>query len=694
MVSFTLNLPQIGRHPLIFSSGELARQANGSAVVTYADTVTLVTTCVSSEPVEERGFLPLVVEYQERTYAMGKIPGGFIKREGRPKDTEILCARLIDRALRPLFPQGFSNEVQIIAMVLSSDGANDPDVLAINGASLALLISDIPFLLPVGAVRVSKIDQEYIINPTYEEREASSMDVVIAGTETKIVMIEGRFKEVSCEELLRAVKYAHPFIKEIIKGQKDFCERVGKKKREFLLKKYDSQLFKIVEAAVSSKLEEIYKIIKREERDLVLSDLLGNIHKEIAQNQGLEVSVEEVSQIFYEIEKKFVRRKILEEGLRPDTRKIDQIRDINCKVRILPRTHGSAIFSRGSTQALAITTLGTSSDEQLIEALGGEKSKHFILHYTFPPFSVGDVKPVRGPSRREIGHGALAERALLSVIPPKEEFPYTIRVVSEILESNGSSSMASVCATSLSLMDAGVPIKTPVAGIAMGLVKEGQNYHILTDIAGVEDHYGDMDFKVAGTEEGITALQVDVKTDGLDYKIIEEALTKAREAHIFILGQMKEAISSPRDGISKYAPKIKSFKISLDKIGEVIGPGGKTIRKIIRENNVSIDIDDETGTVSVVAETEQDLERAVDQILNLTREIRIGEVFEVKITKITNFGAFCEILPGKTGLIHISEISDRFVQDIRDFVKEGEKHKAKVINIDSQGRITLSIKQV
>jgi len=578
-------LPNIGKESFKFSTGNLARQANGSVVVSYSDTVVLVTVCVSQNPQEEfSGFVPLTVEYQERTYAMGKIPGGFIKREGRPKDTEILSARLIDRSIRPLFPQNFIYPVQIIVMVLSSDGRHDPDVLGINGASLALLISDIPYSAAVGAVRIAKSREgDFIINPTYEERETSMIDSITQN----------------------AIEYA-----------------------------------------------------------------------------------------FTQIEKKFVREKILKENKRPDKRDIDEIREIDCEVSVLPRTHGSALFRRGQTQALATTTLGTSSDEQLIEALEGEKSKRFMLHYTFPPFSVGEIKPLRGPSRREIGHGALAEKALSSVIPSEEEFPYTIRVVSEILESNGSSSMATVCAASLSLMDAGVPIKKPVAGVALGLIKEGDSYVILTDIAGLEDAYGDMDFKVAGTCEGVTAIQLDLKIDGLDYQIIEETLKKAKNARLVILERMNHALSLPRKAISKYAPKIKSFKVDLDKIGDIIGPGGKTIRKIIRQYNVTIDIDDETGRVSVVAETEKDLEGAVETILKITQDIQVGKVYPVKITRIVNFGAFCEIFPGKIGLIHISEISHKFVKNIRDFVKEGQIVKAKVINIDPTGRITLSLKQV
>jgi len=686
-------LPEIGGKSLKFSTGNLASQANGSVVVSYSDTIVLVTACISEVPQEEfGGFIPLVVDYQERTYAMGKIPGGFIKREGRPKDAEILSSRLIDRSIRPFFPKNFAYPVQVIVMVLSSDGEYEPDILGINGASLALLLSDIPYNNAVGAVRVAKKDNNFIINPTYEEREKSTIDMVVAATEEKVIMLEGRFREAQEKEILEAIKFSHPVIKKIIEVQKEFQKKCGKEKREITPYGVDDKIFACAEEKILPHLENLY-ILDKKKRSQIQKEILNNLYEEISK-ENEEISVEDLKFVFSQIERKYVRRKILEEKRRPDSRGLEEIREIECEVSVLPRTHGSALFRRGQTQALATTTLGTSSDEQLIEALEGEKTKRFMLHYTFPPFSVGEIKPLRGPSRREIGHGALAERALESVIPSKEEFPYTIRVVSEILESNGSSSMATVCAASLALMDAGVPIKKPVAGVALGLIKEGPSYVILTDIAGLEDAYGDMDFKVAGTSSGITAIQLDLKIDGLEYRIIEEVLERAKKARIEILKKMNLALSLPRKAISKYAPKIKSFKIDLDKIGEVIGPGGKTIRKIIRQYNVTIDIDDETGQISVVAETEKDLENAVNTILKITQDIRMGEIYPVKITRITNFGAFCEIFPGKIGLIHISEISHKFVKNIRDFVKEGEIVQAKVINIDPAGRITLSIKQV
>ncbi|MDD5194114.1 MAG: polyribonucleotide nucleotidyltransferase [Candidatus Omnitrophica bacterium] len=688
----SLSISNLGRSSFNFSTGDWARQANGSVVASYGDTVLLATACVSKEP-QTKGFFPLTVEYQERTYAMGKIPGGFIKREGRPKDSEILSARLVDRPLRPLFPAGLTNEIQIVIMVLSSDAKNDPDTLAINAASAALLISDIPFDNPVGAVRVSKVDDQLLINPTYEEREKSTIDFVIAGTAEKIVMLEGNFGEINEGEALNVIKFAHPAIKEIINLQKSLQRKTGKQKKVFPLSVPDENLINALRPLVLAKLESIYGMLNKEERETQVNELISSFYAEKLK-ENPQITQEAVACAFEVLEDSFLRKKIMEEGKRPDGRSLDEIRPIDCKVSVLPRTHGSSVFTRGQTQSLAVTTLGTSSDAQHIEALEGEQSKHFMLHYIFPPFSVGEIKPMRGPSRRDIGHGALAEKALLRVIPSKENFPYTIRLVSEILESNGSSSMATVCASSLSLMDAGVPIKNPVAGIAMGLVSQGSNFKILTDIAGLEDHYGEMDFKIAGTENGINAIQLDIKSEGLTYEIIEAALAAAKEARLIILKKMNAAISTPREAVAQYAPKIKTFKIDSEKIGAVIGPGGKIIRRISRENNATIDIDDEAGTVSVMAYTQEELERVVKIVINLTKEIEPGEVFEGKITRIANFGAFCEILPGKQGLIHVSEIANTYVKDVRDFLKEGDIVKVKVIGIDNQGKINLSMKQI
>lgn len=690
-VSFSLS--ELGKNTFTVSCGDWAKQANGSVVVSYGDTVVLCTACASKEAAANAGFLPLFVDYQERTYAMGKIPGGFFKREGRPKDTEILCARLIDRPLRPIFPKGLTNEIQIVAMVLSSDGKNDPDVLAINGASCALFISDIPFDNPVAAVRVSQQGDKLIVNPNYEEREKSPLDLVVVGTKDKIIMLEGVCKEVKEETTVAAIKFAHPFIKKIISLMESLKEKSGKPKKNFSISELDKDLMKLIKDKVYSSFDKVYGIVKKEDREEVVAKILSSLYEELLQNNP-DISLEKVKEIFFYLEEEFVCKKILEEEKRPDSRTLKEIRHIDCRVGVLPRTHGSAVFTRGQTQSLAVTTLGSSSDEQMIEALEGEKTKHFMLHYSFPPFSVGEIKPLRGPSRREIGHGALAEKALINVLPSKEEFPYTIRVVSEILESNGSSSMATVCATSLSLMDAGVPVKEPVAGIAIGLAKRQDNYKILTDIAGVEDYYGEMDFKVAGTKNGITAIQLDMKIEGLDYNIIEESLERAKEARLKILEDMQKALSLPREVISKYAPKIKTFKIDVDKIGAVIGPGGRTIKRMTREYNATIDIDDDLGIVSVAAETDESLGKVVNLIVNLTSDIEIGNIYEAKIERIVNFGAFAEILPGKSGLIHVSEFAEGFVKDVHDFIKEGDIVRVKVVNIDPQGKISLSIKQV
>ncbi len=688
----SVSISNLGKSPFVFSTGDLARQANGSVCAAYGDTVVLATACMSKEPSPGKGYFPLVVDYQERTYAMGKIPGGFFKKEGRPKDDEILTARLIDRPLRPLFPKGLTNEVQVVAMVLSSDAKNDPDVLAINAASCALFISDIPFDNPVGAVRISKVEGKFLVNPTYTERENSAMDLIVVGTAEKVGMLEGTLDEIGEEEVLEAIRFARNPINELIDLQKKLRKETGREKREVPLSQIDENLLKQVKDKAGAKIAEAYEVSEKEEREKVYAEILASLNESLV-TEGGDVTESDVKGAFFALEGEFVRRQILEEEKRPDGRKLEDIRPIECKVNALPRTHGSAIFTRGQTQSLAVITLGTSSDEQFIEALEGETTKNFMLHYSFPPFSVGEIKMLRGPSRREVGHGALAEKSLLPVIPSKEEFPYTIRIVSEILESNGSSSMASACAASLSLMDAGVPIKEPVAGIAIGLISDGKRYKILTDIAGAEDHYGDMDFKVAGTKKGITAIQLDTKIDGLTIGITEEALQRAKKARLAVLANMESALAAPRETLSEYAPKIKSFEIDPDKIGTVIGPGGKTIRRMSRENNVTIDIDDERSAVSVVAQTTEELDKAVKQIQNLIRDVEVGDIYEAKVEKIVSFGAFCELAPGKSGLVHISEIAEGFVKDASEFLKEGQIVKVKVIGIDPQGKIKVSIKQ-
>lgn len=682
----------INNKHISIESGRLAKQANGSVLVKSGGTVVLVTACMSQEVREGVDFFPLIVDYQEKTYAAGRIPGGFFKREGRPKDLEILSARLVDRSIRPLFPEGMRNEVQIVCIVVSSDAENDPDILAVNGASSALTISDIPFEGPLGAARVIKKGEEFIINPTYKEREEASLDLIVSATQEKILMIEAKANRVSEEVILKGISLAHNYIRELITKQEELRKKVGGPKKKIEFFKEDEGLLEEIKTNYNFLFSNIYVHKDKEKREEARREAISFL-KEKLQREDLDEGM--IKSCFYKLEKKFVRKKIREEKIRPDGRRPSELRPIWCQVRVLPRTHGSAVFSRGQTQSLAVTTLGTSSDQQMIEALEGQSFKHFILHYSFPPFSVGEVSPLRGPSRREIGHGALAEKSLEFLIPSREVFPYTIRVVSEILESNGSSSMASVCAASLSLMDAGVPIEEPVAGVALGLISEPDSYLLLVDISGIEDHCGDMDFKVAGTERGITAIQLDLKIQGIDYPVLKEALNKAREARMEILEKMRAVISQPRSRISEFAPKIKQVKINPDKIGELIGPGGRTIRKITSQTQVTIDIDDEEGVVTISADNERSLEEGVRLVEEICQDLEVGKIYKAKIVKITNFGAFCEIFPGgKSGLLHISEISSDFVKNINDYLKEGQIIKVKVIGIDESGRVTLSKKQV
>ncbi|RKY28095.1 MAG: polyribonucleotide nucleotidyltransferase [Candidatus Omnitrophota bacterium] len=674
---------------IILETGKLASQANGAVTVQLKGTVVLVTACMSKEA-QDTDFFPLTVDYQEKTYAAGKIPGGFFKREGKPKEIEILSARVVDRSIRPLFPSELRNSVQIVCVVLSSDAENDPDVLAINGASAALTISDIPFQEPVGAIRVGRNSQGFIINPTYAQREASPLDIIVTANKEKILMIEAKADQEKEEVILEAIKFAHNYIKDLITAQEELRKKVGREKVVPQLFKVEPSILNNIKEEITPFLEELYKKETKEERFQLRKELLEKL-KEKEEFKDIEESLLKYG--LEKLEKEFVRKKILTEKIRPDKRKPSELRPIWCEVGVLPRTHGSAIFTRGQTQSLAVTTLGTTSDEQMIEALEGQTFKHFMLHYSFPPFSVGEVSPLRAPSRREIGHGALAEKALEAVIPKKDRFPYTIRVVSEILESNGSSSMASVCAATLSLMDAGVPIQEPVAGIALGLIKEENQHLILVDIAGIEDHSGDMDFKIAGTKKGITAIQLDLKISGIDYPLIQEALSKALEVRLQILEKMLKTLAKPRTNISEYAPKIKTLKINPEKIGELIGPGGRTIRKIINQAEVSVDIDDEKGEVTISAETQEALEKGMKMIEEITQDLEVGKVYTAKVTRITSFGAFCEIKPGKLGLLHISEISPNFVKNVSDYLKEGDVIKVKILQIDQQGKITLSKKQ-
>ena len=680
---------KFGRNDLILGTGKIAKQANGSVTISYGGTVVLVTACMSREIKEGRDFFPLTVEYQEKTYAAGRIPGGFFKREGRPSESEILTSRLIDRPIRPLFPDGFLNDVQVMAMVLSSDGENDPDVLAVNGASVALGISDIPFNGPLVCCRVARVNNELIINPTYAEWDNADLEVVIAANHKGVVMLESKAKEVSETDYLEAVKFGHSHLKELIRMQEDFIAKFGKPKAEIEFKKIAPELMAKVEELASVKLNEVYKLGKKEEREEAVHLLAKELEEKLTQEGFV---AEDIKMALTEVEKKQVRNKIVTENVRVDGRALKEIRPITCDVSVLPRTHGSALFTRGQTQSLAVTTLGTGEDEQMIEALEGEKSKSFMLHYTFPPFSVGETGPVRGPGRREIGHGALAEKSLLAVMPSKEKFPYTIRVVSEILESNGSSSMATVCASSLSLMDAGVPIKDTVAGIALGLIKEGDKALILTDIAGLEDHFGDMDFKVAGTRKGVTAVQLDLKVDGIDLPLLEKCLAQANEGRLFILDKMSAALTAPREEMSIYAPRIDVIKINTEKIGELIGPGGKNIKAIIASTGASVDIEDD-GTVLVGSTDAAKSEAAIKMIKAITDDVEVGRVYIAKVKRIMAFGAFCEIAPRKEGLVHVSELADKFVKSVEEVVKIGDEIKVKVIGIDELGRINLSKKQ-
>ena len=687
---FELN---IGNKTVVFETGKLAKQASGAITVTCGGTVALITAVMSKETKEESDFLPLFVEYRERTYAAGRIPGGFFKREGRPTEKEILSARLIDRPIRPLFPEGMLNEVQVMATVLSSDGENDPDVLASLGASAALSISDVPFGGPIGVLRIGQIGNgEFIINPTYAQLDKSRFDIAIAGTKDGVIMIETNSNQIPESDLFNAIKFGYENLLKCIDIQNKMVSELGTEKYAPKIKEVSPELLKQIKELSLDKLDKINSLEAKEER-IEQMDLLSRelTQKLVTEESG--ISELDIKMALQTIEKELVRSIVLNQNKRIDGRAFDEIRAINCEIGILPRTHGSALFTRGQTQSLSVMTLGTSSDEQLIEALEGESQKTFMLHYNFPPFSVGEVKPIRGPGRREIGHGALAERSLKSIMPTKEKFPYTIRVVSDILESNGSSSMATVCAGSLALMDGGVPIEEAVAGIAIGLVKEKDKYRLLTDIAGVEDHYGDMDFKVAGTSKGVTAIQVDVKLkEGINLDIIKQALEQARAARAKVLDKMNAVISKPKATLSKYAPRITTLKINPDKIRDLIGPGGKTIRKIINDTGVTIDVED-SGIVSVASADAKASEKAVEIIKKLTEEVEVGKIYKVKAKRIMNFGVICEVLPGKDGLVHVSELAKEYVKNVEDVVKLGDEFNAKVIEIDEQGRVNLSKKQ-
>ena len=675
---------------LSLETGRFAKQADGSVIVRYGDTVVLATAVAKKEAREDIDFFPLTVDYQEKAYAAGKIPGGFFKREGRPSEKEVLTSRLIDRPIRPLFPDGFYSETQGIVSVLSFGEENISDILGIIGVSAALSISDIPFEGPVGAVRMGIIGDSFVINPDLQEIKECDYLLIVAGTEDAVLMVEGGGLEVSESVLLEALDLAHKEIKKVVDLQKDLVNAAGKTKRSVTPPQLDENLV----ASVSERsLEQIKKSLTIPDK-LIRQDALNDILKEVIKdlNNEEENISKDIAFIFNKLEKDLVRNMILEQGVRVDGRKSDEIREISADIGFLPRAHGSALFVRGETQALAVVTLGTAEDQQRIDSLEGDSKKSFMLHYNFPPFSVGEVKFLRSAGRREIGHGNLAERAIKEVLPQKEEFPYTIRIVSDILESNGSSSMATVCGGILALMDAGVPIKSPVAGIAMGLIKEGEKTVVLTDILGLEDHLGDMDFKVTGTEAGITAFQMDVKISGVTHEIMEKALDQAKHGRLHILGKMKEILSSPREDLSAYAPRIFTMKIKPDKIRDVIGTGGKVIRGIVEQTGVKIDIDD-SGTINIASIDEESARKAIESVEGIIAEAEVGTLYNGKIKRIVDFGAFVEILPGTEGLLHISQIAEERIAKVTDVLKEGEELLVKVIEVDKMGRVRLSRKE-
>ena len=679
----------LGGRPFSVETGKLAKQANGSVMVQYGETVVLVTAVTSEKKREGLDFIPLTVNYQEMTYAAGRIPGGFFKREGRPSDRETLISRFIDRPLRPLFPKGFQNEIQIIATVLSADQDNDPSILGMIGASSALSLSDIPFDGPIAGAKVGRIDGEFVLNPTHEELDLSDIDLFVAGSENAIIMVEGSAKEVKEEEILEAILFGHQSLQPVIDLQKRMKSALGLPPRAFELQKPEETLYEKVSAVAREKLEETIHITEKGKRRERLEEILQFTFQELG---AVDESSQKMQKIaFEEVFRKLVRKLILEKKERLDGRRLSEIRPISCEVGILPRTHGSALFTRGETQVLAVVTFGTSEDEQKINSLTGETYKSFMLHYNFPPFSTGEVSPLRSPSRREIGHGALAERAILPVLPSSETFPYTIRIVSEVLESNGSSSMATVCGSSLSLMDAGVPVKAPVAGIAMGLILEGGESAVLSDILGDEDHLGDMDFKVAGTSEGVTAIQMDIKVRGISKEIMGKVLEQAREGRCHILGKMAETISEPRKDLSRHAPRIVSLQVKQEKIRDVIGPGGKNIRAIVDQTGVKVDVED-SGLVKLASPNYEAIEKAIYMIKRLTQEVEVGALYNGKVVRILGFGAIVELFPGTDGLVHISQLAEGHVKEVSDVLKEGDEVLVKVIDIDPQGRVRLSRK--
>jgi polyribonucleotide nucleotidyltransferase len=683
---------QWGGRTITLETGALARQSNGAVWARYADAVVLATAVAMPDQREGTDFLPLTVNYQEKSYAAGKIPGGFFKREGRPTEKDTLTSRLIDRSLRPLFPKGYNHETQIIVNILSVDRENDPDILSLIASSAALLVSDIPFETTVGAVRVGSIDGHYVVNPTFKQLEVSRMDLIVAGTRDAVIMVEGEAREVPEEELLGALEFAHDEIGKVVDLQEQLRSAAGKEKERFEPREIDGLLAQTLQDEFRGPMSEALRIADKKAR----GQELARIREQAVELYGLtddgEPQSDEIDSILRALEKELMRTMVLEENRRIDGRKPDEIREIKCEVGVLPRTHGSALFTRGETQVLAVTTLGTSDDEQIIDALEADYRRKFMLHYNFPPFSTGEVKFLRGPARREIGHGNLAQRSLQTVIPDKERFPYTIRVVSEVLESNGSSSMASVCGGSLSLMDAGVPLPKAVAGIAMGLIFTPEKSVVLSDILGAEDHLGDMDFKVAGTRDGITAIQMDLKIGGITRDLLTSALQQAKEGRLHILGIMDMTLDHTRESLSPHAPRLITIKVKPDKIREIIGPGGRVIRSIIEETGVKVEVQDD-GTVIIASADEIAAQRALDMINAIVEEPEVGKIYRGTVKKVMDFGAFVEVVSGTDGLVHISQLADRRVAKVEDVVKEGDIVNVKVLDIDRDGKIRLSIKE-
>ncbi|BEH91080.1 polyribonucleotide nucleotidyltransferase [Turicibacter faecis] len=682
---------ELAGRPLTFEMGELAKQANASVLVRYGDTVVLTAAVASKEP-KDIDFFPLTIGYEERLYAVGKVPGGFIKREGRPSEHAILAGRLIDRPIRPLFPDGFRNDVQVINYVMSVDHDNSPEIAAMIGSSLALSISDIPFEGPIAGVVVGRINGEFVLNPTVEQLEQSDIDLTVAGTKDAVNMVEAGAKEVPEEVMLEAIMFGHDAIKEIIRFQEQIVAEIGKEKMELNLYEIDPTINTRVHEMAEADMLKAIQVVEKHARQEAIDAVNARVIDVFEQEEVTEKELKQVKEVLNKIVKEEVRRLITDEKVRPDGRQIDEIRPLSSRVDLLPRTHGSALFTRGQTQALSICTLGALNEHQMLDGLEVEETKRFMHHYNFPPFSVGETGRYGAPGRREVGHGALGERALKQVMPSAKDFPYTVRLVSEVLESNGSTSQASICASTMALMAAGVPIKAPVAGIAMGLVKKGDNYTVLTDIQGMEDHLGDMDFKVAGTAQGVTALQMDIKIEGLSREILEEALQQAKVGRMQILNHMLSTISSTREDLSAYAPKIKVMTIKVEKIRDVIGPGGKQINEIIDKTGVKIDIEQD-GTVYILHDKTENINQAMAMIEDIVREVEIGKIYLGKVVRIEKFGAFVEIFPGQDGLVHISQLAEERVAKTEDVVNIGDQIYVKVTEVDDRGRVNLSRKE-